>query len=63
MCEEEIDSTVEQGNTRMLYIGIIFVSVEIKWLGWHKKLTITMLTTQSVTDLLNSQNHSGCTLY
>ena len=46
----------------MLYIGVIYVSVEIKWLKLHKKLTITVLTTQSVTDLLNNQNHSGLTL-
>ena len=34
VCKEEISNTVEQGNTSMLYIGIIFVSVEIKWLRW-----------------------------
>ena len=62
VCQEEINSNVEQGNTRMLFIGIIFVSVEIKWLRWCKKLTITILTTQSVTDLLNNQDHYGLTL-
>ena len=62
VCKKEIDSTVELGNTRMLYIGIIFVSVEIKWLRWNKKLTMPMLTTQSVTDLLNNQYYSGHTL-
>ena len=62
VCEEEINSTVEQGNTRMLYIGIILVSVEIKWLKWYKKLIITIITTQPVTDLVNNQNHSGLTL-
>ena len=50
VCEEEINSTVEQGNNRMLYIGIIFVSVEIKWLRWYKELTMTMLAAQSVID-------------
>ena len=62
VCEEEINSTVEKENTSMLYIGMIFVSVEIRWLRWCKKLTMTMLTTESVTDLLNNQNHYGRTL-
>ena len=32
--EKDINSTVEQGNTRMLYIGIMFVSVAMHGLKW-----------------------------
>ena len=53
---------VEQGNTRTLYIGIIFFSEKIEWIKWYRKFTITMLTTQSVTDLLNNQKNSGLPL-
>ena len=34
---KRINSSVEQGNIRILYIGIISVSVEIKWLKWKRK--------------------------
>ena len=45
----------------MLYIGITFDSAEKNWLKWYKTLTMTMLTTQSLTDLLNNKNRSGFT--
>ena len=61
VCGKEINSNVKQENTRM-YIGITFISVEIKCLKWYKKITIITLTTQSVTELLNDLNHSGVTL-
>ena len=33
----------------------------VVWLEWNKELTMTTLTIQSVTDLLNNQDHSGLT--